>query len=687
MAGPTAATPSFADGPRRPGKPQADDHSGKPQPDDHGAEPRATSETSASGPGRRGPASGKGIVIGAGNPSAEQLDMILSVIPDAAVIVDGDGRIVTTNANAEALFGHRAGTLIGQPLEVLIPERLRSRHRNHRRVYSSDPVTRAMGTGLHLFGRRSDGTEFPIDVSLAPVAGADRLLIVGAIRDVSDRIAAAATHAQLAAVVQSSADGIITIEDDGVIRTWNPGATKLFGYAAEDVTGKYISVLVPDDESIALEDQIANAVAGKPNVATDARWRTATGRLLDVAFSVSRVVDADGESHGFSVIVRDSTDRKAMESALVWRERWLESTAEMRLALLSGVSVEEALGMASERLENVIDSCSVVLALAADGNWADLGIGSGGTGTIIPVGRSALGEMTRDLDLAVHVGVPVPPLPEIIARVLGPNAGHTIVAALGSGADGVAGALVVAVCDGEPDRNRLTLVRGLAEQMGLAVRLAQARARETQALLADDRARIARDLHDHVIQALFATGMRLQAALPMVPDEQLADAVNSSIDELDATIARIRTAIFSLQSTRRQRTTGLRAELLSLAATVTGQLGFEPEFRFSGPVESLPGHIRPHLLAVAREAVSNAARHAAPSHVVVELRAEASRAVMTVTDDGVGIGPTTRRSGLANVRSRAEDLGGDLELRSPANGGTELVWWVPLVPPNGKTSS
>ena len=619
-------------------------------------------------------------------PSAELLDLILSVVPDAAVVVDEHGQIVATNANAETLFGYPSGTMIGLPVETLLPDRLRSRHRAHRLAYASAAITRSMGSGMQLLGRRSDGSEIPVDVSLAPVAGADRLLVVGAVRDVSDRVTAAVDQAQLAAVVQSSTDGIMTIGDDRRVRTWNPGAADMFGYEADAVVGRPISMLVPEEEHACFEDQIARATAGKPGPASDARWRTVAGDTLDVAVSVSRLQCPDGRVGGFSVIARDITERKAMESALHWRERWLESTAEVRLALLSGASLAESLKLVADHLHAALGTIAAVLALDAGTNWDELGteapVANGGPVMAVP--GHVLRDLVHDEGLLVHPTLANAPLtPDLAAALrLGPvdtNPSCAVVAASLTGRGPTTGVLVVATAGGAPSADALLLIQGLAEQLALAVRMAQVRAHEAHVLLASDRARIARDLHDHVIQSLFATGMRLQASLPLVTDDQVADAINSSIDELDATIGQIRTSIFSLQATRQKEPASLRSEVLHIVAAASNQLGFDPEVRFAGPVESLPGRVRPHLLAVTREALSNVARHASATTAVVELRAEQDSAVLVVTDDGIGIGLVTRRSGLANARARAQELGGDMELHAPAAGGTELRWWVPTV--------
>ncbi len=635
-------------------------------------------------PGAFRPGAGVGSRTAA--PSAGLLDLILSVVPDAAVVVDEHGQIVATNANAETLFGYPSGTMVGLPVEALVPERLRSRHRAHRLEYASAAVSRAMGSDLQLFGRRYDGSEIPIDVSLAPVAGADRLLVVGAVRDVSDRLTAAADQAQLAAVVQSSTDGIMTIGDDGSLRTWNPGAADMFGYEAGAVVGMPISMLVPEEESTCFEEQIARAATGKPGPASDTRWRTAAGDILDVAVSVSRLQCPDGRVGGFSVIARDITERKAMESALHWRERWLESTADVRLALLSGASLADSLTLVADHLHAALGTITAVLALDAGTNWDELGTDAPVTngGPVMAVPGHVLRDLVRDEELLVHPTLANAPLtPDLAAALrLGPVGtcpSCAVVAASLAGHGPTTGALVVATAGGAPSADALLLIQGLAEQLALAVRMAQARAHEAHVLLASDRARIARDLHDHVIQSLFATGMRLQASLPLVTDDQLAEAINSSIDELDATIGQIRTSIFSLQATRQKEPANLRSEVLHIVAAASSQLGFDPEVRFAGPVESLPSRIRPHLLAVAREALSNVARHASATTAVIELRAEQGNAVLVVADDGIGIGMVTRRSGLANARARAQELGGDMELHAPPAGGTELRWWAPTV--------
>ena len=124
-------------------------------------------------------------------------DHFLALMPDAAVVVGGDGRVVTANPAAAALFGYPPGDLDGRPIETLVPERLRARHRAHRRAYATAPRARPMGAGQELTGRRQDGSEFPVDISLAPLPDAGDL-VIAAVRDATERHAAQHARAELA---------------------------------------------------------------------------------------------------------------------------------------------------------------------------------------------------------------------------------------------------------------------------------------------------------------------------------------------------------------------------------------------------------------------------------------------------------------------------------------------------------
>jgi PAS domain S-box-containing protein len=199
---------------------------------------------------------------------------------------------------------------------------------------------------------------------------------------------------------------------------------------------------------------------------------------------------------------------------------------------------------------------------------------------------------------------------------------------------------------------------------------------EQRAALAEDRERIARDLHDNVIQRLFGTGLSLQAASGLA-DDGVRGRIESAIAEIDETILELRTTIFSLQAPR-GLPDGLRGHLLEVASEAGRSLGFDPRVRFDGPIDNLPEPVADELVPVLREALSNVAKHARATRVLVEV-AVGEEAVLTVTDDGVGTdGGTYGGSGLANLTSRAERLGGRMDVGTVDAGGCRLCWRVPV---------
>ncbi len=226
------------------------------------------------------------------------------------------------------------------------------------------------------------------------------------------------------------------------------------------------------------------------------------------------------------------------------------------------------------------------------------------------------------------------------------------------------------------------LVVGLAAAAGVAIDNARLHGRVADLLLAEDRDRIARDLHDSVIQRLFAIGLSLQGSASLIDRDPdiAADRVNAAVDDLDATVKQIRTTIFALEASR---STGeqLRDRILTLCREAAGALGFVPHVTFTGAVDVMvPEQVVPDLLATAREALSNVARHAGATQVDLSIDAVDDEVVLRVTDDGVGLDTLdpAEGQGLANMAARAGDHGGRLELGHGPPLGTALVWRVPL---------
>lgn len=195
--------------------------------------------------------------------------------------------------------------------------------------------------------------------------------------------------------------------------------------------------------------------------------------------------------------------------------------------------------------------------------------------------------------------------------------------------------------------------------------------------LLEDRDRIARDLHDLVIQRLFAVGLQLQGASRLAVRPQVVDRLQSAVTELDATIRDIRSTIFELNF--RPGQTSLRSDLRELVSSYAATLGFEPVTQVRGPLDStVNDDLQIQVLAVLREALSNVARHARASACQVEVEVTDTEILVSVTDDGVGIAESVRESGVRNIRSRAADAGGSLLLRRREPRGTALTWRAPL---------
>ena len=260
---------------------------------------------------------------------------LAETFPEAVVAVDREGTILQINRLTEELFGYRRDELVGQKIEVLVPEPHRAQHHDYRTNFAERPRLRRMGAGLELRGRRRDGSEFPVEISLSPVCTERGVVVFSAIRDITDRKQIEEElrranreleqtknrelleyQSRLALIVDSSEDAIIGKNLDGVITTWNQGAERIYGYTAEEIVGQHISVLAPADRPEEIP-QILEKIRRGERVEQFESVRVAKGgRFLNVSVSVSPVRNPEGIILGASIIARDITAQKRVEDQL-----------------------------------------------------------------------------------------------------------------------------------------------------------------------------------------------------------------------------------------------------------------------------------------------------------------------------------------------------------------------------------
>jgi two-component system, NarL family, sensor histidine kinase DevS len=378
----------------------------------------------------------------------------------------------------------------------------------------------------------------------------------------------------------------------------------------------------------------------------------------------------------------------AIQNARLYEEsrrgqRWLQASAEVTRRLLSGADPGDVLDLVTQQVLEMSGADLATLALPEGVQRRLVVRHAAGTGA-----AGATGLVLPDTSLSAQVlasGVPVT-LEEFshdqrvapVARqrmVLGP----AVIFPLG-GPGNVRGVLTVGRRPGSMPLTRpaMEMVASFAAQAGVALELADAHRDAEQVTVLQDRERIARDLHDLVVQRLYATGMSLQGAMPLIDRPEAAERVSSAVDALDQTIGDIRSAIFALQARPSVRQATVREQILQVMDEMTGPLGFAPSLSLAGDLgDRVPDDIAAHMLGALRESLSNAARHARARRIDVMVQAD-GELILVVRDDGVGMGNVARRSGLANLADRAGELGGGLAVGPAPGGGTELRWQVPL---------
>ncbi len=368
------------------------------------------------------------------------------------------------------------------------------------------------------------------------------------------------------------------------------------------------------------------------------------------------------------------------------QQQWSEALGEMSQVLLSGHNQRDALSLLVSRVKSVAEAEMAAVALVDEETGglaleavtgpderATVVVGTALTAShwfaVLETGEPLLlfskpGESVADPPaglLREGTGLPVHGQTAIVPMTVGERAVGLLIVGWGEG-------------EGHVAYDAAEPLKRYADQAALSLTAASAQRAEARMGLFADRERIARDMHDVVIQRLFATGLGLQSAGRVAVHPMVQARIAEAVDELDLAIKDIRATIFQLHQ---GRYVALDTEIRQLADGFAEPLGFAPEVSVEGSLDNVTDPLRADVLAVIREGLSNVARHAKASAVSVDVRARDGRVDLFIRDDGRGLRDSNRRSGLTNLRGRAEAHGGLLSVESRHRQGTALTWSVP----------
>jgi signal transduction histidine kinase len=381
----------------------------------------------------------------------------------------------------------------------------------------------------------------------------------------------------------------------------------------------------------------------------------------------------------------------AVENARLYeqsRERlaWIEATRDIATELLGGDEPARVFQLVADQSLRLTQADAVLVAVPHNAEPHNTELAASDVDELVVVasaGSARSGTDATPTVLPVSLFGPVltdrtPRLiPELTGVALIPGSGPAMVLPLRT-TEAVAGVVVLLRRMGEAHfgDNQLDMMAAFADQATLAWQLANTQRRMRELDVIADRDRIARDLHDHVIQRLFAAGLSLQSANQIARTPEVRTSLNDVVDELQAVIQEIRTTIFDLHGGS-QGTTRLRQRLDQAIAAFAGS-GIRTTLQFIGPLSVVEPALADHAEAVVREAVSNVVRHAGATTLTVTVRVEDDFSV-EVLDDGCGMPANVTPSGLTNLRVRAEEVNGQLTITEAPSGGTLLRWSAPLV--------
>lgn len=481
------------------------------------------------------------------------------------------------------------------------------------------------------------------------------------------------------ALLLASPDAVIVVDTEGRIESASPPIERLFGYQPGELVGQPVETLIPKElrsvHAAHRSRYSSHPVARAMGSGLALYGRRKDGSTLPVDVSLAPI-DVGG-SKLVGAFVRDATDRRRSEDVL----RYVN---EISRHLLAGEVTSATLGLIARRARSLVGAtASWVVVPGRRGELSVEAADGAATGGLVGSTLSSTESLSAR---TMAEGAPLW-IPDMAADPAVLPAGRRL--GLGPGLylpmlakDVVVGVLVVGRgSEDEPfEPTEAQALEVFASAASIVLSLGRAREELDVLRLVSEHERIARDLHDTVIQRLFAVGMSLQG-LHRLAAGVVADRIDEAVDAIDQVIREIRQTIFELNnpSDRADAPSDIRRRLTDLVSGSAEQLGFQPRLAFRGDVErSMSTEVAAHVLAAAQEGLSNVARHANARAVDVVLSADGGMVTLTVADDGRGLpdGPSAGQ-GLTNLRSRAEQLGGEFRTSGRRPKGTLLEWKVP----------
>jgi PAS domain S-box-containing protein len=641
------------------------------------------------------------------------LEYILNLTTDAIVTADAAQRIVRFNHGAEQIFGYTPHEVLGQPLDLLLPERFAEAHRDHVQEFdlAVEPARpRRMSPQRAVVGRRKDGSEFPAEASIVKFVHHQQTSFTVILRDISERKrreeALYESETRYRLLIDGVRDyAIYLLDPAGRVASWNAGAERMTGYQAGDILGQHFACFFTSDDLTLGKPRTELSIARETGRYEEEGWRLRKdGSRFWANVVVTAVYDERGDLRGFAKVTRDNTERRKADETRRWYAYRLKALYEISRAILAAHSPHAIAEAALQRLRQIVpcqyahivslpgaDAPAFVLMSVADDpfaidttSWAGAALST--TVLLHPETHRVVMVDLDDEDMPPMLQ----PFHAVGLRLLAiaPLVAHDI----------LIGELILARQDSEPfDNSQLDIIRQVADQLAVALQHAQLfaevqtsreRLQSLSQRLIDvqelERRTIAGELHDEIGQALTLVKMNLQTLHTNDESMQADDRMDECLTVVDRALEQVRSLSLDLRPSLLDDL-GLVATLRWYAVRQARSASFVLHFSADEPPVRLTSMLETVCFRIAQETLTNIVRHARAREVWVQLRCDVELC-LTIRDDGVGFdlaqveaqASRGERFGLLGMRERANLSGGRLSVVSIPGAGTTIAVSFPL---------